>query len=172
MAGWWWLAGAGCASCYNQQQLRHSGFLQTFRRRRHARKVRQSRAGSSQSGARQRQSGRLPPRSCLHLACAARGHLIYGPCWPELCHAANDRLGEGGRWLVEDTVAGKDLMAARLGMAWPVRQLLGVKGGQGGFSERGPLATRQLPPQSSRFDPRSIMLSREQQETLPTVNRG
>ena len=73
---------------------------------------------------------------------------------------------------VEDTVAGKDLMAARLGMAWPVRQLLGVKGGQGGFSERGPLATRQLPPQSSRFDPRSIMLSREQQETLPTVNRG
>ena len=45
--GGWWLAGAGCASCYNQQQLRHSGFLQTFRRRRHARKVRQSRAGSS-----------------------------------------------------------------------------------------------------------------------------
>ena len=45
---------------------------------------------------------------------------------------------------MEDTVAGKDLMAARLGMAcWPVRQLLGVKGGQGGFSERGPLATRQ-----------------------------
>ena len=72
---------------------------------------------------------------------------------------------------MEDTVAGKDLMAARLGRAWPVRQLLGVKGGQGGFSERGPLATRQLPPQSSRFDPRSIMLSREQQETLPTVNR-
>ena len=67
-----------------------------------------------------------------------------GPPWPELCHAANDRLGEGGRWLVEDTVAGKDLMAARLGMAcWPVRQLLGVKGGQGGFSERGPLATSQ-----------------------------
>ena len=126
-----------------------------------------------ESGARQRQSGRHPPRSCLHLACAAPcGHLIYGPCWPELCHAANDRLGEGGGWLVEDTVAGKDLMAARLGMAWPVRQLLGVKGGQGGFSERGPLATRQLPPQSSRFDPRSIMLSREQQETLPTVNRG
>ena len=26
VAGW-----AGCASCYNQQQLRHSGFLQTFR---------------------------------------------------------------------------------------------------------------------------------------------
>ena len=47
---------------------------------------------------------------------------------------------------MEDTVAGKDLMAARLGMAWPVRQLLGVKGGQGGFSERGPLATRRLPP--------------------------
>ena len=45
---------------------------------------------------------------------------------------------------MEDTVAGKDLMAASLGMAcWPVRQLLGVKGGQGGFSERGPLATRQ-----------------------------
>ena len=42
VAGW-----GGCASCYNQQQLRHSGFLQTFRRRRHARKVRQSRAGSS-----------------------------------------------------------------------------------------------------------------------------
>ena len=110
-------AGGGCSSCYNrQQQLRHSGFLPTCRRRRTPGKS--SREGAGQQGS--HGAGPMLPGQ-LHPACLCRPRTF--DLWaPAKTLPLNDWLGGGkvpsGGQALRQRRDGQEALAGQQSGSW------------------------------------------------------